>query len=300
MRSNRYCSALPRCWIPPIYPPRSPGVRVLRSTVARFHGDMERSLELAQQALRQLPIDDQMLRAAAVMNIGVAYLQCGDRLAGSKYWPKRSPSAWQVVPGISRWGPWKNSLPIKPGTASSRGPNGLVKRRLFRPLAGDVPLMPAVGMAHIGIGEVLCEWNDLEGATQALTHGLQLLRGTTEPGLRVRGYTALARTQQARGDVDDALLTLQEGEEWLVQTQLSRLGACAWLAAQQARLAVSQGNLVAALHWAEATPLDKETSLGYVQRLTLVRLRLAQHQRDPQPRFLREATQMLAPLSQCG
>jgi LuxR family maltose regulon positive regulatory protein len=180
--------------------------------------------------------------------------------------------------------------------------------------------MPAAGMAEIGLGEVLCERNDLESATRLLTHGLPLLQGTTETGLLVRGYRALARVQQACGDGDGALLTLKRGDEWLIQTQISAPVPCAWLAAQRARLQIGQGNLTAvldwvqttrqswdaggasarnltaALHWAEASSVDRETPLGYFQRLTMVRCYLAQYQRDAQQQFLSLATEILAPL----
>jgi LuxR family transcriptional regulator, maltose regulon positive regulatory protein len=136
----------------------------------------------------------------------------------------------------------------------------------------------------------------LEGADRALTQGLQRLRGTTERGIQARGYSALARVHWAKGEVERALLTLQQGDEWLTQLQISAPGARAWLAAQRARLEVWQGNLAAARRWAGALQLDEETPLGYVQRFTLVRLHLAQHQHNPQPHFLEEATHLLASL----
>jgi hypothetical protein len=157
-------------------------------------------------------------------------------------------------------------------------------------------LSPAAGLAHIGIGEVLCEWNELEDAAQALTYGLHLLQGTTERNVTVRGYTALARTQRAQGDIEGALLTLQRGDERLAQIQISAINARAALAAQQVRLAIVQGNLVAALQSFHPLPAEAGSPLAYIQQLMLVYLRLAQHQRDPDPRFLIEATQILTEL----
>jgi hypothetical protein len=146
------------------------------------------------------------------------------------------------------------------------------------------------------IGEVLCERNDLERETQALTQGLQLLHGTTERQLVARGHTALARVQRAKGDIEGAFLTLQQGDEWLIRMQISAAVAHAWLAAQRAQLAIAQGNLTAALQWAQSIDLNEQGQLGYLQRLTLVRLYLAQYQREPQAHLLTEASQQLADL----
>jgi len=111
-----------------------------------------------------------------------------------------------------------------------------------------------------------------------------------------RGYSALARRQCADGEGETAFITLQQGEAWLTQMQIFAPRAHAWLTAQQARLQVWQGNLAAALQWEQATHPVGATMLAYLQQLTRVRLRLAQSARNPQGRFLQEATQILTPL----
>jgi LuxR family maltose regulon positive regulatory protein len=112
----------------------------------------------------------------------------------------------------------------------------------------------------------------------------------------VRGYTALARTQRAKGEVERALLTLQQGDERLNQIQSSAIAYRAILAAQRARLLILQGNLPTVLHSYQPLPAAAGTSLEYIQQLTWVRLRLAQYQHSPEPRFLTEAAQILAAL----
>ena len=151
-------------------------------------------------------------------------------------------------------------------------------------------------MAHISLGEVLYEWNALDRATRALTQGLQLLQGTTETGMLVRGYSALARCQWADGEQAMALATLQQGEDWLAQMQIAASGARAWLAAQRAQFQLRQHNLSAALHWAQATHPVGDTLLIYRQQLTIVRIRLTQYTHEPQMHFLQEATAILTPL----
>jgi LuxR family maltose regulon positive regulatory protein len=57
---------------------------------------------------------------------------------------------------------------------------------------------------------------------------------------------------------------------------------------------LAQGEIAAAQRWAEATSLAGDTVLGCIQRHTVVRLRLAQHQNNPQPHLLEESKQNLA------
>jgi LuxR family transcriptional regulator, maltose regulon positive regulatory protein len=273
------------------------GIVVLRSAIARFRGDMAQSLALAQQALEKLPANEYVLRAAALMNVGVAYLSRGDSVEGQRL---LSEAISLSVAGQAAY----IALAAFEELATHQARQGrLTKAKvtcneaLVQAMRWGIRVMPGVGITHIVAGEVLCEWNDLEGAIQELTDGLRLIQGTTEMNLLTRGYAALARAQRASGDAHAALLTLQQGEERLNQMQIaatSTIDARARLALQRAQLNVFQGDLAAALLWAETALLSAETLLGCAQRHTLVRLRLAQQQRDPQPYLLEEARQLLA------
>lgn len=158
-------------------------------------------------------------------------------------------------------------------------------------------LIPAAGVSHVGSAEVFYEWNDLARATRAATQSIDLLRGTVERLLLVRGYIVLAQMHQAQGDHAAALDAIRRCEEWFAQTPIVATGAAlAWLAAYQARLWVRQGDLAAAARWAQECVFADDDELGYVQRLTLVRLRLAQSHTNSGGQFLDEASARLAQL----
>jgi ATP/maltotriose-dependent transcriptional regulator MalT len=76
------------------------------------------------------------------------------------------------------------------------------------------------GMGLVGCAEVLYEWNDLACALHAATQGIELLRGTVERRLLVRGYIVLAQARQAQADHDAALESIRRCEEWFAQTQI--------------------------------------------------------------------------------
>jgi LuxR family maltose regulon positive regulatory protein len=145
---------------------------------------------------------------------------------------------------------------------------------------------------------VLYEWNDLSGAMHAATQGVDLLRGTVERSLLVRGYIVLAQVHQAQGDHNAALESIRRCEEWFAQTQITAPRALAWLAAHQARLWIRQGNRASVSRWAQECTFAHDSELEYVQQLTLVRLHLAQGYNGSDQQFLGDARSLLAqPLS---
>src|SRR6266581_1100340 len=63
---------------------------------------------------------------------------------------------------------------------------------------------------YFELGDLLREWNELDAAERHLAQGMALINETltVEFFMATRGYTALARLQQARGNTPAALVTL--------------------------------------------------------------------------------------------
>jgi LuxR family maltose regulon positive regulatory protein len=140
----------------------------------------------------------------------------------------------------------------------------------------------AVGaMAHVGIGELLYEWNDLEAATHHFEEGLK--RASTWGHLEtLKGsYYGLARVRQAEGAGDEAQELLTEAET--VARHSNAVRGIAWVHAMQARLSLARGNMSAATSWLETSPLHPETEPLHLftgEYTTLIRLLIAQHEHD--------------------
>jgi LuxR family transcriptional regulator, maltose regulon positive regulatory protein len=272
------------------------GVTLLHSAIARFQGKSEQTLVLAQRALQQLPQDALIFRTAALLNIGVAYLKQGETAAAHD-------ALTATLALANESGAEYLALAALEELATDQARRGQLlqtkqtcEQALARAARWRGQPMPAAGLAAISIGEVLVEWNELARAAQVLTQGIQLLRSTSEPHLLARGYSALARQQWAAGTGAAAFVTLDEGEQWLTQMQLSAPTAHAWFAAQRARLHLRQSDLAAVRRWEGEIHPQGESPLAYLQQLTRVRLRLAQHLRERQPQSLLEAAALLAPL----
>ncbi len=138
-------------------------------------------------------------------------------------------------------------------------------------------LYGAGGLAII-LGEILREWNDLEGAEEHIRKGLQASEPSSNVLYVTIGQSALARLQLARGDLAAVHETLRGLEQRLegravppdMQDEIDALKVRLWLA---------QGDLARAGQWADhirfgETP-DRKIELNL---LTLARVRIAQGQ----------------------
>ena len=148
-----------------------------------------------------------------------------------------------------------------------------------------------------GLGELSYEWNDLEAAERLLEQGREALHGPLplEASAIAWGYATLALLQQARNNNAGALATVEE----LVRLAETRQFAPEQLTAARAvraRLALMQGDLAAAVHWAESSGLSASDAPCYPREweyLIFARVRIAQGRASPTGPFLAEALRLL-------
>jgi LuxR family maltose regulon positive regulatory protein len=108
-----------------------------------------------------------------------------------------------------------------------------------------------------------------------------------------RWRVAMSRIREAEGDVDGALVLLDEAERLYVSDYFPNVRP---IAAMKARLWVAQGNLAEAWGWAREHGLSAADDLSYVhefEHITVARLLLAQGTRDRADRAIGEATALL-------
>jgi len=147
------------------------------------------------------------------------------------------------------------------------------------------------------LGDLRREWNQLDKAEQQLVLGMGLVKetATADAEMITRGYLALARLQQARGESNQALATLDTFTQVAVQRSFAPT-LLAQGAAVQTQVELAQGNLAAAIHWAEIHGLSEASDLSYPREqeyLTLVRVRIAQGREHPASSFLSQALVLL-------
>ncbi len=141
--------------------------------------------------------------------------------------------------------------------------------------------LPATGILHIAMSEVLVERNDLEAAAAHLARGIDLGKGSGRLDAVKNAAYALSRLRQARQDTHSALAAIQEAEAALGERPYPL--AKAELLAFKTRILVRQGNLNAAAQCAEeAVQLvgEDQGQTGQIVALAVSRVRTAQSRPD--------------------
>ncbi|RIK38474.1 MAG: hypothetical protein DCC55_21030 [Chloroflexi bacterium] len=272
----------------------------LAGELALVHADITNlrhepvALTWAKQALDLLPPNREDLRVIAKIEIGLSYMRRGDLADANRTLYEVAALAETVDNRFVALDAFAAlcSIQARQGQLFQTVQTCEQALRMVARWAG--PLPPATGMIYVSLGEILGEWDDLDGATQALTQGLRLLQGTIEKMPLARGYVALARIQQAQGDPAGALASLAQAEAWFAQMQIAATPALTWLAVHRARLWLWQGDLYAARRWAGASSPPAETELACNYWLTLARLHLAHYRRAPDSALLSQIATTLA------
>ena len=263
-------------------------VAALRGALVRFAGDLPRSVTFAQQALDLLPETDVIGRAGAMVNAAHAFLVHGHL----------TPAVERAVLTVARPAQESGNLYAILRSFTLLARLRVLQGRLTAAAAcyrqgvqampnAEAGLQALVGNAdyYAGLGDLLRESNDLDGAERLLRQSVALQEGTltVEAQTVMATYLALARLQQARGHATEALATVQRFFD-LAHARTFFDGLVRRGAAVQAQIWLMQGNLAAADGWAVASGLHADDTSSYLQEaeyLTLARVHIARRRNDP-------------------
>jgi LuxR family maltose regulon positive regulatory protein len=271
-----------------------------RADITLFSGDIPQAISQARQALALLPEAEVIPHTSALATTIRAYLVTGDvtseiehAVAEAVAFIRPSGNLFATVSGMTLLA----RLYVLQGRL----------RQASAAYAQVVQVVPRPDVLHtafsslfyyFGLGDLLRERNELEAADQHLLQGMALIKETltVEPFVAMLGYTALARLRQARGNILaahttlDALTRLAERRHFPPHL-LTQAGAV------RAQLELAQGNLAAAIRWANASGLSTEDDdLPYLHEgeyLALARVRIAQARGDPQSPLLQDVLHLL-------
>jgi LuxR family transcriptional regulator, maltose regulon positive regulatory protein len=183
-------------------------IAVLRARVARLCGDPERTIAFGQQALANLTDADQALRAELDW-----YLAAAEWLGGRLLEAERALAdlvARQQAAGQRYLAIWPR---YELGQAlQARGQLGAALRTYEQALevASDPGrALPAAGIAHAGMAEVLYQRSELDAALRHATDGIGLCRQLAYGLPLAIGLVTLARIRQAHGDQAGTLQTIR-------------------------------------------------------------------------------------------
>jgi LuxR family maltose regulon positive regulatory protein len=279
-------------------------VLVLRGRIANYSGELSQALSLVRQALELLPEAEVLARAGALMTIIRAYQVSGDATPTTEH---------TVAAEVAFIRTWDNPVALVASMtvlARLHILQGKLRQAtaMYEQVVQVVPRLEVLQTSistpyYFGLGDLLREWNELEAAEHHLSQGMALVNETLalEPSVAVLGYTALAHLEQALGKTREALAAL-DALAHLARQRHFPAHQMSQVAAARAQLELAQGNVAAAIHWADTCGLSTEDDeLSYPHEgeyLTLVRVRIAQAREDPAKLFLQGALHLLDRLLQ--
>jgi LuxR family transcriptional regulator, maltose regulon positive regulatory protein len=275
----------------------------IRAAIARISGDLALCVTLARQALDLLPEPEAVplkLRATAALNASRTFLVSGDVTRGNERLVE-SVIAPLMAPGGNRY----SALASMTNLARLRVLQGRLRQardtyeEAMQVVSESGKMQELVGgpAYFFGMGDLCREWNNLGAAQSHLEQGMELVQGTltVDADVILMGYLSMARLQQALGDGNGALARLEEVAH-LTQQRNFVTPLLARAEAAKARVCLTQGDLVAAVRWAETSSLRADGELNYPQEgeyLTLARVLTAQGRENPSGRPLNDALGLL-------
>jgi LuxR family maltose regulon positive regulatory protein len=262
----------------------------LRAYLARFRGTPEEALAFSRRALEHTPADRLDVRGPTLMHMGHAYLLNGNALEADR----TLAEACDICRAIHHPAAYLSAA------------NYLAQLRIYQghlhqawaiyqaaaDFVSEQGVSVCAGIEQIGLGDILCEWNDLEAARQHIDEGLRLAEMGGDFVFLRDGYLARARLELALGDLDDALASVQKAE------QVVQYHRCAWETALvglwQARLCLARGDLAGAATWSRTcglSPDDEPCFLDELGHLTLAQVLLSQGRLEEAGRLLERLRQ---------
>jgi len=223
-------------------------IAALRGGLEMLRGDVALGVRLCEQALVVLPADN-WLRGLAVRTLSVLSLLKGDAAAADRLLEENIPASQRAgdVVGLSA------SLRRLGSLCMLRGQ--LRRAREFYQRSVDVCAeapgrpWPVAGRSLLHLGELAYEWNDLPASARYLSQALDMVAKAV-PGWGLYGHVVMAHVRQAQGDDDGARQAIQAARRLATESETELDDVL--VEAHAARLSLAQGDLGAALRWAEA------------------------------------------------
>ena len=255
-------------------------IATIRGVTAARRGDLTHSIQQYKLALEIVPEDNQFLRAKAIAGLAENHFFRGEVRDARRLYAEAHRIS--VASGYIHWG---SSIALSRLANTQRRLGQLHQamstyeqmKQVF--VSQVVQNLQIAGYACVGMGQIHYAWNELENAEQQLREGIDFGKKVANLRILILGHLALARALQAQGDAVGAMNTMQDADEIWQHYNLSRWELLPSVAAYQAWLSLTQGEIAPAVQWANEKALDPHGELLYQYErdfITLARLFIAQ------------------------
>jgi LuxR family maltose regulon positive regulatory protein len=255
-------------------------IAALRAHMATAAGNTQRAIEQCRIALAHLPAEDVFARATLYLMLGNAldgqgeWDAAGEAYAEARILGRASGNMRATLMSLCNQG----LTHVARGQLATAA--GLYREAMNLGNGPNGQPLPAAQAAYRLLADILREWNDLAGAEECLVQAVAIAEQHQLLAVLPMTYSLLARVQQSRGATTSALRTLARAQELARTHRLARDAPV--LAAKEAEAQLWQGNLAAAVGWADScdTRRDGADRLGRPRYedipLIYARVRIAQ------------------------
>jgi LuxR family transcriptional regulator, maltose regulon positive regulatory protein len=258
-------------------------ILAVRAIYASLYGDLDNALQLATEALKLIDSEDFLSLAAAYQALGNSYRNQGELDAAIAAYTQAKEKFDKIDNAFMKQLPLYRiaSIQIMQGRLHQAWQSYETIRRRAQ-AAGYEPLI-MTGEVFGHLSDLYWEWNDLEQAATYARQEIELAQSGHMLFALVDGYLKLASATAAQGDEMAARDALDLA--WETAGSLQSASLPGLVAMQQARLALTWGDLATAANWAEeytrlraGTARNMTPLLAQTADLLLARIWLAQDQ----------------------
>ena len=267
-------------------------VALYRAAQSQLEGDRERTEAFAQKAFDLAGDDDPLGRGAAAGFLALALWGSGDLEAAHGFWT-------EAMASLQRAGHAVDAIGCNRPLAEIRAAQGRLHEAMrtyehgLRMATDGTTVMRGAGDMHVGMSDLLLEWDDLDAAADHLRQSDDL---GDNAGLAQNPYRERVNKAQLRladGDADGALALLADAQRVFVGEYYPLVRP---IPAQIARIHAAVGHLREAEAWARERGLSVDDDLTYVgeyEHITLARVLLARGTWVHDPRSIQQAIALL-------
>ncbi len=251
----------------------------IQAYVAQARGDIARSIRLAEEAGLEIAADDLLTRSANSINLAIDYLITGDLARAAPFFEEaeeiglRSGNRATVLSSRA----YLSEIEMQRSRFDRAA--RICTETIGQGLAwGGARPLPYTAPAHIVLGQVKYEQDDLPGAAGDLTEGIRLAEANCNWTFVLKGCLLMARLSQSQGRPDAALEYIRRAAEAAPRAPQAR--ECRQVPSWKARIDLRRGDIAAAAEWGRqqepSLPLSRLPDCRQEHAyLTLIRLGLA-------------------------
>ena len=241
-----------------------------RSLIAIRHDEMVPAIKYAKQAVKTAPPDEYYTQGIAYVSLYNAYRELGrwdDAIGACTLAIKAARLGESLVSTVDAIFNLGRLLKIQGHLhrAAQVYHDGL----RVAENQGQVQL-PAYSLIHFGLADIFYQWNNLDETEHQLSLGFRLLEQNDDLLISRQGYIILAQLKRARGDIQGALIILQE-----IEVEAQKKGLTTLLdevEANRVGLQAALGYFTEAIEWAKTIEIVVDKPLGYRKGIQAIQL----------------------------